>query len=110
MDATTGESRSHKAVLSWQLAGVVTALRLTVPSGLSPGTATIALLKKLREQIEAQGDKGLGLAGVAIDNVPHLDDKSSPVDVLVVAEALHGLIQCLLEPDEREQQRLGFHA
>src|SRR5438309_2021626 len=102
--AETVESRSHKAVLSWQLAGIVNGLRLTVPSGLSPGEATITLLTRVREQMEAVGEKGLGLSGIAIDNIPHLDANSSPVEVLIVAEALHGLIQCLLEPDEREEQ------
>jgi hypothetical protein len=104
-----GETRSHKAVLSWQLFGIVAALRLTVPYNLPPGKATIALLSKVREQMEAGGEKGLGISGVAIDNIPRLDDESNPVEVLVVAEALNGLIQCLLEPDEREeQQRFGL--
>ena len=106
----TGESRSHKAVLSWQLAGIVNGLRLTAPYNLPPSKATIALLARVREQIEAKGEKGLGLSGVAIDNIPHLDDQSSPVEVLIIAEALNSLIQCLLEPDEREEQQrfMGF--
>ncbi len=106
-----GETRSHRAVLSWELAGVVNALRLTAPYCLAPGRATITLIAKLRDQIEARGEKGLGVSGVALDNIPRLDDQSNPVEVLVVAEALNGLIQCLLEPDERQEQQrfMGFH-
>ena len=103
------KARSHEAVLSWSLGGVVNALRLTISNGLSPGQETISLLDKLREQIEAKGEKGLGLTGVAIDNVPRITEQSNPVDVLVVAEVLHGIILCLLEPDERQaQERMGF--
>jgi hypothetical protein len=60
--------------------------------------------------MEAKGEKGLGLWGIAIDNIPQLDDQSSPVEVLIIAEALYGVIQCLLEPDEREDQQrfMGF--
>jgi hypothetical protein len=105
------ESRSHKAVLSWQLAGILNGLRSTVPNGLEPGKRTIELLKAVRRQIEAKGEMGLGLYGVAIDNIPQLEYDATPVEVLVVTEALHALISCLLEPDERkEQQRgMGFH-
>ncbi|MCX5674296.1 MAG: hypothetical protein NTX87_04755 [Planctomycetota bacterium] len=108
--AKTGESRSHRAVLSWQLAGIVNGLRLTAPCNLPPGKGTIALLARVREQMEAKGEKGLGLSGVAIDNIPHLDDQASPVEVLIIAEALNSLIQCVLEPDEREEQErfMGF--
>ena len=102
------ESRSHKAVLSWQLGGIIQALRLTIPSGLAPGAATLALLAGVRKQMEATGENGLGLSGIAIDNIPHLDERSSAVDVLVVSEALHSLVQCLLEPDEREAQQNYF--
>jgi hypothetical protein len=104
------ESRSHKATVSWQLIGILNGLRLTAPYNLPPGKATIALLERVRAQIEATGEDGIGLSGVAIDNIPHLDDHSSPVEVLVIAEALNGLIQCLLEPDEREEQQrfMGF--
>jgi hypothetical protein len=101
-------ARSHRAVLSWQLAGIVDALRSTIPYGMVPGKATIALLAALRKQMEAPGDQGLGIVGVGIDNIPHLDDQSSPADVMVVAEALYGLIQCLLAPDEREEQQNFF--
>jgi hypothetical protein len=58
--------------------------------------------------MEAKGPDGLGLSGVAIDNVPNLTEQSSPVDALVVAEALYGIILCLLEPDERQEQTFGF--
>src|SRR5262245_54444649 len=91
------ESRSHRSVLSWQLAGIVQGLRLTAPYGQAPGNATHTLIENVRKQMEARGEKGLGLTGVAIDNIPHLDANCTPVDILVIAEALHGLIQCLLE-------------
>ena len=108
--AQKGESRSHKAVLSWQLAGIVNGLRLTAPCNLPPGKATIALLERIRKQMEAKGGKGLGMSGVAIENILHLDDQSSPVEVLIIAEALNGLVHCVLEPDEREEQPrfMGF--
>jgi hypothetical protein len=102
------ESRSHKAVLSWQLGSISQALRMTIPNGLSPGNATIALLTAARKQMEATGENGLGLTGVAIDNIPHVNEQSNPVDVLVVSEALFGLMQCLLEPDERDEQNNYF--
>ena len=103
-------ARSHAATLAWSLQGVVRALHATVPQRLRPGQETIAFLTRLREQIEKKQPDGLGLTGVAIDNIPRLTNETDPVDVLVVAEALSGVIRCFLEPDERlEQDRIfGF--
>jgi len=101
------ESRSHRAVLSWQLQGVVSALRLTIQCGLTHGNHTLALLANIRKHIEDPVN-GLGLGGVAIDNVPQLTDDSCPAEVLVVAEAFYGLVLCLLAPDERNEQRGNF--
>lgn len=78
---------------------------MTTSVRLQPGKRTIELLAKIRELMETKGDNGHGMTGVAIDNIPRLDGDSDPADVLVVAEALRGLIFCVLAPDEREEQR-----
>ena len=108
--ASLPESRSHLASLSWTMTGVLNGLRMTIPHGLSPGAETISLLNKIRDQMEADAPNGLGIVGVSMDNIPRPTIQSKSIDVLIIAEALNGIVQCLLEPDERlEQQRnLGF--
>jgi len=104
------ESRSHRSAIAWQLRGIVTGLRLAVSCGREPGPLTLQLLAAVRMWMIAGGKDGPGICGPAIDNIPNLGEKPSPVDVLIVAEALHAIIECWLEPDEREQMRLGFRS
>jgi len=101
------ESRSHLAAIAWHLQGIVTGLRLAVSCGREPGPLTLQLIAAVRKWITSVED-GLGLTGPAIDVIPDLGENPNPVDVLVAAEALNAVIQCLLEPDERERMGMGF--
>lgn len=60
------ETRSHMAVLSWILAGVVNALRSSVPYGLRPGPDTISFINKIRSCMEAKPPHGIEVTGPGI--------------------------------------------
>lgn len=98
-------NRTGIFIISFQLEGLCTALRATVPHGLEPGPGTLQILKKLRD------DWASISTGKALENLPEIDESLSPVDVLAMAETLRFTALSFMTPEEvKEQNRvLGFH-
>jgi hypothetical protein len=101
-DSNEHINRSGLFILSFQLEGLCAALRHTVPHGLPPGRATVALLRKLYDDLDALH------TGRAIERFPSIDDALSPVDVLSIAEMLRSTVVAFLTPEEREERHLEF--
>ncbi|MEM1213612.1 MAG: hypothetical protein AAGI68_15090 [Planctomycetota bacterium] len=95
-------NRTGLFIISFQLEGLCTGLRLTVPHGLSPTAGSIALLKKLHDDFASIS------TGRSLDDFPPIDDSLSPVDVLVIAETLRSTVASFLTPDEREERDKTF--
>jgi hypothetical protein len=95
-------NRSGLFILSFQLEGLCAALRHTVPHGLPPSRATIALLRKLYDDFDDLH------TGRAIERFPTIDDALSPVDVLAIAETLRSTVVAFLTPEEREERHREF--
>jgi len=96
--------RTGLFIIAFQLEGLCSALRQVVPNGLQPSCATIALLKKLRDDFASISE------GRSLENFPAIDDALSATDILVVAETLRSTVISFLTPDEQElrKQTLGF--
>jgi hypothetical protein len=98
--------RSGLFIISFQLDGLCTALRYTVPAGLQPAAGTVALLRKLYDDYASISTKRQ-LAGF-----PDINDDLSSVDLLSVAETLRSTVLAFLSPDELADRKraLGFAA
>ena len=94
--------RTGFSIIALQLEGFCHALRATIPHGLNPGPATIQILKKLRD------DWASITTGKSLENLPEIDDKLTPVDVLALAETLRATALSFMEPDEFDRQRRAF--
>jgi len=96
--------RTGVFIISFQLEGLCTALRLTVPQGLLPGTGTLAILKKLVADFESIS------SGQCLKNLPTISESSSPMDVLAMAETLRMTVLAFLSPEEISEHRraIGF--
>ena len=98
--------RSGLFILSFQLEGLCTALRSSIPYGIRPGPETIAMLKRLKAAFERV------TSGEPVENLPDLSPNSEPSDVLMLAEVLRASLLAFLSPEEAEQRSgvLGFRA
>ena len=94
--------RSALLVMAFELEGLCNSLRITVPNGLAPSRTTIAIMNKLLEEFSEKAD------GVLLDNLPPLDEKTSPVDVLIVAEILRSTLTAFLSPEELHERERTF--
>jgi hypothetical protein len=97
--------RTGLFIISYQLEGLCTALRLTVPHGLAPGADTLAILKKLVADFASIS------TGKCLSNLPTITESSSPVDVLAMAETMRTTVLAFLSPEEISEHRraIGFH-
>lgn len=98
--------RTGVFIISYQLAGLCHALRLTVPNGLKPGNDTLAILTKLIADFNSIS------SGSCLRDMPTISESSSPVDILSLAETMRMTVLAFLSPEEiREHQRaVGFRA
>ncbi len=63
-------------------------------------------MNKLLEDFSEKSD------GCVLDNLPKLDENTSPVDLLIVAKILHSSLLAFLTPDEHDTRDriFGFAA
>ena len=99
-------ARSNLSVLSFQIEGLCTALRLIIPQGLRVGKETIAILNKLRDDLYSVSE------GKPFEKLPEVTENSETSDVLVFAETLRGTLMSFLTPEEVEEQikTFGFNS
>ena len=95
-------NRSSLLVMTFELEGLCNGLRCTVPNGLAPSTTTIAIMNRLLDEFSRKAD------GCALDELPKLDEKTAPVDLLIVAEMLRSTLMSFLTPDERDARDRTF--
>src|SRR5205823_11516572 len=91
--------RTGLFIISYQLEGLCTALRLTVPHGLAPGPDTLAILKKLVADFASIS------TGRCLQDLPTISQSSSPVDVLAMAETMRTTVLAFLSPEEISEHR-----
>lgn len=93
-------------IISYQLEGLCTGLRMTVPQGLAPGKDTITIINKMLADFASIS------TGKVLKDLPTISETSSPVDILVMAETLRTSVLAFLTPDEIAEHRhtIGFHA
>ena len=98
--------RSGLFILSFQLDGLATALRYTVPAGAPVGPETIKMAMRLKSAFERV------TSGEPVENLPDVSIESAPSDVLMLVEILRASLLAFLSPDEAEERRdvLGFRA
>jgi hypothetical protein len=95
--------RSGLFIISFQLEGVCTGLRATVPHGLAPGNDTVTILRKLLADFASIS------TGKMLKDLPDISETSNPVDILVFAETLRTSVLAFLTPDEISERRsIGF--
>lgn len=102
MDNENKINRSAVLMMAFEVEGLCTGLRQTVPNGLSPSMTTLSLLNKLLAQFSEKAD------GVVLDDIPPLTEEISPVDCLVVAEILRSALMAFLTPDELDERDRTF--
>jgi len=96
--------RTGLFIISYQLEGLCTALRLIVPQGLAPGADTLAILKKLVADFASIS------TGPCLTGLPTVTASSNRVDVLAMAETLRTTVLAFLSPEEIAEHRraIGF--
>ena len=106
MDEENRIQRSVLRVMAFELEGLCEGLRNTVPHGLNPSHTTIGVINRLLADFSEKAD------GCVLDDLPPLDESTSPVDMLIVAEILRASLMAFLTPDEREERErlFGFHS
>src|ERR1700734_2893596 len=94
--------RTGLFIISYQLVGLCTALRMTV---LAPGEGTLAILKKLIADFASIS------TGRCLTDLPTISESSSPVDILAMAETMRTTVLAFLSPEEISEHRraIGFH-
>jgi hypothetical protein len=95
-------NRSVLLVMAFEVEGLCTGLRQTVPNGLPPSTTTLAIMNKLLALFSEKSDGGV------LDNLPALTEETSPVDCLIVAEILRSTLMAFLTPDELDDRDRTF--
>ena len=98
-------NRSNVFILAYQIEGLCSALRMTVPNGLKPGAGTIAILNKLIADLAGMS------AGSFMTDLPKISAASDPVDVLAMAETIRTSVMAFMSPEEisEHQKAIGFH-
>lgn len=94
-------------IVSFQLEGICTALRLIVQCHAEPGSATVAVLRKLQREF---GD--LVASGRVVSEIPEVTESMSAPELLAIAEVLRTSAMCFLSPDEADERKrsIGFSA
>ena len=95
-------NRSSLLVMTFELEGLCTGLRCTVPNGLTPSHRTVAIMNRLLEEFSRKAE------GCVLDELPKLDEETSPVDLLIIAEMLRSTLMSFLTPDERDARDRTF--
>ena len=98
--------RTGLFIISYQLEGLCTALRLTVPQGLSSGPGAVAILKKLVADFTSIS------TGQSLKDLPPISDSMNPVDLLAMAETMRTTVLAFLSPEEISEHRraIGFYS
>lgn len=94
--------RSALLVMTFELEGLCNGLRCTVPNGLAPAATTVAIMNRLLEAFSRKAE------GCVLDELPPLDENTTPVDLLIVAEMLRSTLMAFLTPDERDDRDRTF--
>jgi hypothetical protein len=95
-------NRSSLLVMTFELEGLCNGLRCTVPNGLAPSSTTVAIMNRLIAEFSRKAE------GCVLDDLPPLDENTSPVDLLIVAEMLRATLMSFLTPDERDARDRTF--
>lgn len=95
--------RSGLFIVSFQLEGLCSALRLAVQTGQPHGKETIAILKKLNQDVST-----VILRGKILERMPAIPDEACTVDLLAIAEILRHSLMVFLTPVELEEQQSSF--
>lgn len=106
MDEEKQIQRPVLRVMAFELEGLCEGLRSTVPNGLQPASTTVDIMNRLLADFSEKSD------GCVLDDLPAMDENTSPVDMLIVAEILRSSLMAFLTPIEREERErlFGFHA
>ena len=102
MDNENQINRSALLVMAFEVEGLCTGLRQTVPNGLEPSATTRSIMNKLLAQFSEKAE------GVVLDNLPALTQDTSPVDCLIVAEILRSTLMAFLTSDELDERDRTF--
>ena len=102
MDNENQINRSALLVMAFEVEGLCTGLRQTVPNGLEPSATTLSIMNKLLALFSEKAD------GVVLDNLPALTEETSPVDCLIVAEILRSTLMAFLTSDELDERDRTF--
>ena len=96
--------RSVLLVMAFEVEGLCTGLRQTVPNGLAPSATTLSIINKLLALFSEKAEGGV------LDNLPALTPETTPVDILIVAEILRSTLMAFLTPDELNERdrKFGF--
>lgn len=95
-------NRSALLVMTFELEGLCNGLRCTVPNGLAPSATTVAIMNRLLDEFSRKAE------GCVLDELPKLDENTTPVDMLIVAEMLRSTLMAFLTPDERDARDRTF--
>ncbi len=104
MDNENKINRSVLLVMAFEVEGLCTGLRQTVPNGLAPSATTLSIINKLLALFSEKAEGGV------LDNLPALTPETTPVDILIVAEILRSTLMAFLTPDELNERdrKFGF--
>lgn len=94
--------RSVLLVMAFELEGLCAGLRATVPNGLAPAQTTVSIMNRMLTDFSEKSD------GCILDDLPPLEENTSPVDLLIVAEILRSSLMAFLTPDERDERDRTF--
>ena len=95
-------NRSALLVMTFELEGLCNGLRCTVPNGLAPAARTVAIMNRLLDEFSRKAE------GCVLDELPKLDENTSAVDMLIIAEMLRSTLMAFLTPDERDARDRTF--
>lgn len=94
-------------IISFQLEGLCAGLRALVPGGIDPGPASYRILRKLRDEWKSLS------TGKAMEDLPDIDEKLSPAELLVLAETIRATVLSFMTPEELHERKsygVGFQA
>ena len=99
MEDSSAIERSHRFVLSVQLAGLVNSLRSVVQADRQPSEESIELVRKLRRDLQTV------VTGPATDDLPEISSKSNAADLLIAAEVYSSTLVALVDREEQKTIR-----
>ena len=103
-EKTEPVTRTDRFILFFQLDGLCNALRLGVQAGQQPGTASLALLRKFRNDLLSN------IQGVPTAGLPEIEEVADALDILALAEVMRTTIMAFLTPEELTEGKkaVGF--